>query len=358
MKKKWIALPVLVLWLALTLGLWLAPRQDVSDTERRKLSQFPALNTQSILQGKFMSEFETAAQDQFPGRELFRSCKALFDRYWLNKPDSNGIAFVNGQAVKIEYPMNESAVNADIAKFTAINNQYLDGAGRVVFCVVPDKALYLPDSHFPTMDYDAFFDAFAELSFARFADIRSLLHFDSYYATDLHWNQRSLIPVAEEICRMLDSPAADGLREKVLGDFHGVYKGQSALPMDKDTMTVLTSDLLEACTVTVYGSPEQTAVYDLPKFSGRDPYDVFLSGANGLMTITNPAGTAGKHLVVFRDSFGSSLVPLLMEGYETVELVDIRYLPASQLGKLMSFEGKDVLFLYSTTVLNTPGIFK
>lgn len=357
MKKNQIVIPVLALWLVLTLALWFAPGKDISDTERRKLARFPAVKVQTVLQGSYMSDFESAAQDQFPGREWFRTAKALFDRYGLGKPDSNGVAIEDHQAVKLEYPLNRSAVDANLSKLTALSRQYLEGADRVVSCVVPDKACYLRGSY-PTMDYDAFFAAVEKAQLGDFADIRRLLDYGSYYATDLHWNQREILPVAEAICTALGVPAPQDLHEKTLGQFYGVYKGQSALPMGMDTMTVLTSDLIENCTVTAFGSKEETAVYDLPKFAGRDPYDVFLSGANGLMTIENPAGKPGKHLVVFRDSFGSSLVPLLLQGYETVELVDIRYLPASQLGKLLDFEGKDVLFLYSTTVLNTPGIFK
>ncbi len=357
MKKKRIVIPVLTVWLALSTALWFAPRKDISDTERRKLAQFPAVKVQSIVQGTFMSDFESASQDQFPGREMFRTAKALFDRFALAMPDSNGIALADGQAVKLEYPLNNAALTANLSKLTALSAQYLEGANRIVSCVVPDKALYLKGGY-PTMDYDVFFTVVEDAQLGDFADIRNLLHFESYYATDLHWNQKEILPTAEKICTALNAPAPEGLREKTLGDFYGVYRGQSALPMAEDTMTILTSDLIENCTVTAFGAKEETAVYDLPKFSGRDPYDVFLSGANGLMTIENPAGKPGKHLVVFRDSFGSSLVPLLLQGYETVELVDIRYLPAAQLGKLLDFEGKDVLFLYSTTVLNTPGIFK
>ena len=58
-------------------------------------------------------------------------------------------------------------------------------------------------------------------------------------------------------------------------------------------------------------------------------------------------------LVVFRDSFGSSLIPLLAEGYGTVYAVDIRYIASDALQRVVSFpQGADVLFLYSTTVLH------
>ena len=83
------------------------------------------------------------------------------------------------------------------------------------------------------------------------------------------------------------------------------------------------------------------------------PYDLFLSGSRSLLRIENPAADRERVLVVFRDSFGSSLIPLLAEGYGTVYAVDIRYIASDALQRVVSFpQGADVLFLYSTTVLH------
>ena len=79
---------------------------------------------------------------------------------------------------------------------------------------------------------------------------------------------------------------------------------------------------------------------------------MFLSGSDALLTIENPNAATEKELVVFRDSFGSSLAPLLATGYAKITLVDLRYLQSDLLGNFIDFENQDVLFLYSTLVLN------
>ena len=84
----------------------------------------------------------------------------------------------------------------------------------------------------------------------------------------------------------------------------------------------------------------------------------FLSGSRSLLTIQNPNGVAGKELIVFRDSFGSSLIPLLLQNYETVTVVDIRYVQIDLLDRFVDFHGQDVLFLYSTLVLNNSETIK
>ena len=85
---------------------------------------------------------------------------------------------------------------------------------------------------------------------------------------------------------------------------------------------------------------------------------MFLSGSLSLITIENPNATTDKELVIFRDSFGSSIAPLLVEGYAKVTLVDIRYVASDLVGRFVDFENQDVLFLYSTLVLNNSVTLK
>ena len=142
-------------------------------------------------------------------------------------------------------------------------------------------------------------------------------------------------------------------RENTLDNpFYGVYYGQAALPMPSETIKYLTSDILDNCIVTNYETGKKTTVYDMEKAYGKDPYQMFLSGSVSLMTIENPNAKTDKELIIFRDSFGSSISPLLVEGYAKITLVDIRYIVPDYLGRFVNFEGSDVLFLYSTLVLN------
>ena len=89
------------------------------------------------------------------------------------------------------------------------------------------------------------------------------------------------------------------------------------------------------------------------------PYDVFLSGATPLVTVTSPLADTDRALVIFRDSYGSSLAPLLLDGYAKIILADVRYVTTAYLGQFVDFsEVDDVLLLYSTTVVNSAGILR
>ena len=85
---------------------------------------------------------------------------------------------------------------------------------------------------------------------------------------------------------------------------------------------------------------------------------MFLSGPLSLVTIENPNINTQKELIIFRDSFGSAIAPLLAQGYGKVTVIDIRYIQPMMLKNFVDFEGADVLFLYSTMVLNNSTTLK
>ena len=57
-------------------------------------------------------------------------------------------------------------------------------------------------------------------------------------------------------------------------------------------------------------------------------------------------------LIVFRDSYGSSLIPLLLEGYKKITVVDIRYVSSRILNNYIKFNNQDILFMYSILTIN------
>ena len=63
-------------------------------------------------------------------------------------------------------------------------------------------------------------------------------------------------------------------------------------------------------------------------------------------------------LVVFRDSFGSSLAPLLAGSYRKITLIDLRYISSDLLESYVRFQEQDVLFLYSALIWNQSGTIR
>lgn len=357
-------------------GLWNCFKSDekYSMSERRKLEQMPELTWDNLRSGSFMDDFEDYTQDQFVGREAFRTVKAVSEIYGFQKLDNNDIYVVDGYASALEYPLNEDSLLNAAEKFSQIADKYLTENNQVYLSIIPDKNYFLAEENgYLSMDYEELFSIMQEqTSFMEYIDITNLLGLEDYYKTDTHWKQENLLDVAAFLAEymnkdnsvqadknILDDVNSNDFKEIVANEqFYGVYAGQSALPLQADALICLDSPLLQQCKVYDYQNQRECNVYDLELANGKDPYAVFLSGDISLLTIENPTGQTGKELIIFRDSFGSSIAPLLMKYYDKITLVDIRYLPSNQLDKYIEFQGQDVLFLYSTLVLNNSETLK
>lgn len=366
MKKERSSMLTLVIigGLLLGLSLWAAlkPDGDSSLTERRKLASFPKLTLSTLWEGKFMTEYETYVLDQFPLRDGFRSLKALTAKYLLGQQDSHGVYLAEGSAAKLDYPLHESSLAYVADRFAWIYDQYLkDSGSRVYLSIIPDKNYFLAETNgYPALDYDRLVEVVGENTpFASYIDLFPLLTGEAYYDTDAHWRQEYLLPVAEALGQAMGAEVGDTYETVTLDTpFYGVYYGQSALPMEPDGLCYLTSETLAEATVYDYETEGNIPLYDLEKGAGRDPYELFLGGSKSLLVLENPQAETGKELILFRDSFGSSLAPLLLKGYKTVTIIDIRYIAPAALSRFVDFHGQDVLFLYSTAVLNNSDTLK
>ena len=359
MKKTISLILILALWAGLTGYAWLKPPAASSDAERRPLEQFPELSGESLLSGQFMKDFAGYAVDQFPIRDGFRTLNAYLTYCLLGKGDSNGIYLHEGFAAKMNYPLDENSLEHAIARFTDLYEMYLTDCS-VRFTLVPDKSYYLAqEAGVLALDYDALYAQMAEdLPWAELIDLRDTLSIEDYYRTDTHWRQEQLLPAARAVAEKLGVTVPEFEKMQVDRPFYGVYYGQAALPMEPDTLYYLTNETLENCTVKLHDNGTTASVHDMTKLGSKDLYDIFLSGGAAVLEITNPAGQAGRELIVFRDSFGSALVPLLVNDYEKVWVLDTRYVAPAMLGNFVDFGGRDVLFVYSTLILNSSSALR
>lgn len=351
-------------FLVLTLSLWGIFKSDdaVSESERRPLKQFPAFSAQEVLSGRFQSNFESYTLDQFPLRDTFRTLKALAVRDLFREKDNNGIYVADGYAAKLDPTLNESSLDHAASRFRYVYETYLkDTDAKVYLSIIPDKNYFLAaENGYPSLDYERLFaDMREKTDYAQYIDLTGALSLSSYYRTDTHWRQEELLPVAKLLADTMGTDLPEGFTSVTLGTpFSGVYRGQSALPMPPDTLTYLTNDALEGCRVYDYENDAYLPIYTLDKAGGNDPYEIFLSGPKSLLRIENPNSATERNLIVLRDSFAASLIPLLAESYREITLIDIRYLSPASLGKFVDFDAQDVLFLYSTSVLNDSSTIK
>ncbi len=363
---------LLALLFGLTVLNLVLPKKDYIDSERRPAATMPHLTEETILDGSFTKDFEKYTTDTFVLRDAFREIKARINYDIFQRRENNEIFRKDGSLMKLEREIDESSVANALAKFQKIYDKYLANNNCNVYAVtVPDKAYFLwrDGEGLPSLDYDRLFELVRDgMPYAAHIDVTDELTLSDFYLTDTHWRQEKIIPVARKIAEAMGNSYNSVFTEvKADVEFRGVNSGHSAITSLYDDLYYLTNDTIKNC-ITVNLEKKFTdiknydeskeKVYNLDKLTSKDPYEVFLSGACAAISMENPKNMGGKELVIFRDSYGSSIAPLLLDNYSKITLLDIRYMNPEFIGGFASFKDADVLFLYSTTLINSSSALR
>ena len=335
---------------------------DVLVSERRKAAQFPKFSVSAIMDKSFFDGIEDYITDQFPLRDTFRSIKAAISMKVFGQKDNGGTFIADGHISELSATLKEESVKNAAEKINSIYDKYLDGkANKVYFSIVPDKNFYLAEKNgYPSLDYSKMTEILKNnLGRLEYIDITDCLDLDSYYRTDSHWKQEKIGAVAKKLSNSMGFAINQSYTEELLGKFDGVYASRFASATESDDLICLRNEITDSAKVYNAETKESyVGVYDTKKLKGNDKYDVFLSGAVSVISAENPHFDGKKELVIFRDSFGSSLAPLLLEGYSKITLVDTRYISPVILGDFVDFDNCDVLFIYNTTLYNQSNMLK
>lgn len=339
----------------------LTPDKEISTTERRKLDQLSNMNLNN-----FTEKFEDYSLDQFIGRDFFRKVKAYVTYNVFNQKDNNKIYIVDGQVSKYTTSMDESSVVTAAKKFNKLYDKYLSNM-NVYYSIIPNKNHFIAKKNgYPSIDYTKYVTLMNNNmnSNMKYIDLYNEISINDYYSTDIHWRQEKLGKIVNKLSNEMNFKIVSKLTENELDNFYGNYYGQAALPIDSEKLIYLTNDIINSCKVKILNEEtfefEESEVYNLEAYKGIDPYDIFLSGAKPLIVIENDNANTDKELIIFRDSFGSSLAPLLIEGYKKITLIDLRYIATPLLTEeLVEFKsGQDVLIINYTDVLNNSTTLK
>ena len=336
------------------------PVPDVLVAERRIPAKFPELTPDSVFSGTFMSKFEDYAADNFVFRDAFREVHSfmVFDLYMQR--DMSGLYRSRNIGLG-EFRRTDAAAFRLSAQKVHNAAKSLDSYDmNIYYSLIPDKSVFA-EFYMPGFDYSLAEGILGDVMGSyTYISLGEILSGPDYYRTDLHWNQTKIAGVADHLLSSMgaepglgDSPVA------LAGEFFGLYAGQLALPVDADVLSYrdipgLRVSYLNEKTL----ENEPGPVYDMERFEGVDPYDIFLRGPQPLIVLENDAAPE-RELYLFRDSFGSSLAPLLTSAYSKITVIDLRYVNLMLLPMLIDFTpGSDVLFIYGSQIFNNPSVLQ
>jgi len=324
---------------------------DISIAERRKLATMPELTTKSLFDGTYFKKFDSYVTDQFIKRDTFRKVK--IDIELSTKGEYNNLYMYDDYIVEEIFPLNTNSINNLTNKINYIKNTYLNNNSNIYYTIIPDKNYFVNKGNLK-LDYNKLQDMMkSNLTNLNYINIFDKLTLDNYYKTDTHWKEEDLFNVANTIANQMNFDITNNNNVvNTITTFKGSYAGRLSVTKDIDTIKTVSNPSTLNSSVYNYETKKYTDIYDYTKINSLDKYDIYLSGAVPIIDIINNNSSSDKELIVFRDSYGSSLIPLLIEGYKKITVIDIRYISSKILNKYIDFNDQDVLFMYSILTIN------
>jgi len=324
---------------------------DISVAERRKLATMPELTTKSLFDGTYFKKFDSYVTDQFVERDAFRKIK--IDIELSTKGEYNNLYLYDDYIIEEIFPLNSNSINNLTSKINYIKDTYLNDNSNIYYTIIPDKNYFVNKGNLK-LDYNKLQDMMkSNLTNLNYINIFDKLTLDNYYKTDTHWKQEDLFDVANTIANQMNFDITNNNNVvNTITTFKGSYAGRLSVTKDIDTIKTVSNPSTLNSSVYNYETKKYTDIYDYTKINSLDKYDIYLSGAVPIIDIINNNSSSDKELIVFRDSYGSSLIPLLIEGYKKITVIDIRYISSKILNKYIDFNDQDVLFMYSILTIN------
>jgi hypothetical protein len=326
---------------------------EFSENENRYLQKKPTLSITSLKEESFQKELESYLNDQFPLRNLSLEFTCELQKF-VGETDINGVYLgkdgyylqkISDADIDIEnYKKNLERIELFIKNYTQINTS-------VLFVPTPGTILEEKLPKYAKMyDSESLYKMAKELlEGAVFVDVREVLKENSdsyiYYRTDHHWTSYGAYLAYQRFCieNQMDYKNLEDCKFSVFSDdFLGTMYSKV---LDKQAKPDCVEIAKNIGNLEVFSEKGKISLYDEDAVLQKDKYQVFFGGNTGIVTITSD-NKNGKKLLVIKDSFANSFVPLLASQYETVLLIDPRYYPNSIETLMEDNSITDALFLY------------
>lgn len=342
--------------------------REFSPNENRYLAEAPEFSWEDVLDGRFQEKLEEYLRDQIWGRDRWITVKTAVQKAAGNT-DIGG-AYVGKDGYDFEKIVPEDVDDSQVQRNIVAVQDYFDVAAgtiskdRLSFLLVPTSGLVMEDKlpkNARLFDQSAYIEQVQNaMQDYNFVDVREELCAQSdayiYYRTDHHWTTEGAYIAYEKWCETTGMTAAskESLEQNVVAeDFRGSLYSK-ILNMDSayDSIWIYTPagesmDAVNACKVTV-DEKESGVIYDVTKLAEKDKYAFFFGGNYGQVHIEgSPQQETGRNLLVVKDSFANSFVPLILNQYDNIYMVDLRYYNGDMESYLSEHGITDVLVLYN-----------
>ena len=355
-----------ILYLALFFGLkCLHKDQNFSELENRNLMIKPSFSVETLLNGKFTSDYESYVADQFPLRGDFISLKANSERI-LQKKENNGVFLGDAgyllqnfdtpdmeRAKKNAHYINELAKNFNVYMALAPT------ATKILEDKLPSFASPYDEGQYISDFYGFLSDKVHKVPILETLQGEITKGGQLYYKTDHHWTTLGAYYGYTAFCQaagITPIPLEAFNKETVSSSFYGSLFSKGNFTFIKpDDIQIFYPKTSNPVTVTYEASNVTSdSLYALNYLEVKDKYNLFLDGNHPLIRIKTSFKNNRK-LLVIKDSYANCFIPFLTAHYEEILIFDLRLanMPISTFANENQIN--DILLLYNVQNFSAEG---
>lgn len=354
MKKIVSIITTTIIIILLTLFIVL-PKSSFSSNENRYLEKFPKLTIESLLDGSYMSKFESYVEDHFPFREFFLTLKTNVYKF-SGMTKQSDVYFGSDSYLLQEY--NEPTSNDKIIR---IVNRFVSSLENInVDFVIAPTSIYVNSSKLPSnsivYNQGKVIDYYKKNLNVNLIDVKdNLLKSNNdylYYKTDHHWTTFGAYEAYLKYCSDKNLIPYEFEYKLVNDEFYGtLYSKVIDNSLEYDSIYQIVDDSVYEV---YYDDLDlvKDSMYEEKYLKQKDKYSYFLDNNHTLITITNKSLDNNLELLVIKDSYANAFIPMIAKHYEKIHVIDPRYYKLNISEYIKENNISNILFLYNVLTID------
>lgn len=335
------------------------PDREKSESENRKLQQFPQFSWSRLLSGDYMQDFDKYMTDQFILKDDWVGLKSDLERLF-QKSENNGVYFGKDGYLLEKFESKGEYFETNLQAINSFHEKMQD-LNTTVMLVPTSVKIYEDKLPLFAKTYDQkqmLLQAKKELN-VNLVDVYDVLAEHKkeaiYYKTDHHWTTLGAYYAYQQLLKdWAMVPYLDYQVKTVSSNFYGTYyfKANNRHLKPDEIQIYLPNEEVDFSLN--FGTQEEALIglYNYDYLNQRDKYSIFLNG-NQALTVIKSSIHNGKKLVIFKDSYAHNFAPFLAMHFEEIHLIDLRYFNLNPYDYIRENDFNQALFLYNLSTFGT-----
>lgn len=186
-----------------------------------------------------------------------------------------------------------------------------------------------------------------------------------YLRTDHHWSPLGAYYAYTAFCEALGmeyhliTDYTEKVKDGFVGSLYGYTNDITLANAPEQFHYFLPPDVTYSVQTYYYDTlaPKNGGALFHEYVEGANCYGMFL-GADAIHTKITTSTKNGRKIVVFKESYGNAFVPFLVNNFEEIYVIDIRYFGTNAVDYIKKIGATDVLFIDNCFAANTSSLIK